>query len=153
MARRVKRYSWLVFLILGLMAVGMAVKAIRAEPEAPQARALAAPVPAGVTRTFDEADDKATATVAVGERFAVVLSSWAEWRVEAAPAILRHVETRTGPVEDTTATGADQWQVLVFEAVSPGSGELGLTLGRPWIEGDRIRDYTLAIRVTDQSGA
>src|SRR5690606_29250807 len=134
MADRPKRYRWLVLLILGLMALGMAIKALRAEPEARETRGVAAPVPPGVTRTFGELDDGGTASVAVEERFAVVLSSWAEWRLEETPSFLRHVETRTGPAGDSAAAGADQWQVTVFDAVEAGEGHLRLVLGRPWDE-------------------
>lgn len=142
-----RRYNWLVFLILGLMALGAVLKACT-EAENRSGDETAAPVPAGVVRTFGEGDDGARASVAVGETFAVTLRSWAEWRVEASPPFLRHVETRKGPAVEGDAEGADQWQVLVFEATTAGEGDLRLVLARPWEAGDRLAEYRLGIEAT-----
>lgn len=154
-ARGPRRYNWLVFLILGLMALGALLNAC-AGPESRDGDDIAAPVPAGVARTFGPGDDGAGVTATVGEPFAVALKSWAEWRIEAAPSFLRHVETRTGPAVEGATEGADQWQVLVFEATGAGEGDLQLVLGRPWQEDDRLDDYRLTItaraRPQDQSG-
>ena len=147
-ARGPRRYNWLVFLILGLMALGALLKAC-AEPERRDGDAIAAPVPAGVVRTFDEGDDGARASVGVGETFAVTLRSWAEWRIEASPAFLRHVETRTGPAVEGDAAGADQWQVMVFEATAAGEGDLRFVLGRPWEADDRMDEYRLTVQATN----
>lgn len=151
-SRGPRRHSWLVFLILGLMALGALLKAC-AEPEGRDGDAIAAPVPAGVTRTFGEGDDGARATVGVGETFAVTLKSWAEWRIEASPSFLRHVETHTGPAVEGDAAGADQWQVMVFEATAAGEGDLRFVLGRPWEQGDRMAEYRLTVQVADGPAA
>lgn len=148
-ARGPRRCNWLVFLILGLMAFGALLNACAAEPSGGNGGEIAAPVPAGVVRTFDEGDDGARAALAVGETFAVTLKSWAEWRIEASPSFLRHVDIRTGRAVEGDATGADLWQVMVFEATETGEGELRFVLGRPWEQGDRMAEYRLTVQVAD----
>lgn len=154
MADRPKRYGWLVFLILGLMALGVAIKALRADA-GEQDHGATLPIPAEVRRVireadaahvFREVDEGDHVTVAVGERFAVVLSNWAEWRVEATPDFLRRIEARTGLSQNGSADGGDSWQITVFEATEAGEGELRLVLGRPWMEDDRLSEYRLTIR-------
>jgi len=154
MARGPRRFTWLVVLILGLMAVGMAVKALRADATE-QDRGLTLEVPvearrvlreADVTHVFREVDEGERVTVSEGERFAVVLSSWAEWRVEAAPAFVREIEARTGSSQAGSVAGGDSWQVRVFEVSEAGEGELRLVLGRPWMDDDRLSEYRLTIR-------
>lgn len=152
-ARGPRRYNWLVLLILGLMAFGALLNACVAEPEGRDGGEIAAPVPAGVVRTFGEGEDGARASLAVGETFAVTLRSWAEWRIDALPSFLRHVETRTGPAVEGDAAGADQWQVMVFEATAAGEGDLRFVLGRPWEQGDRMAEYRLTVQVADGPAA
>lgn len=153
MKRGPRRFSWLVFVILGLMAVGMAVKALRAEARE-QDHSLALPMPAQISRVlretdaahvFREVDDGDRVAVAVGERFAVVLSSWAEWRIDAAPGFVRQVSARIDSSQAGSVAGGDSWQVMVFETAEAGEGELRLVLGRPWMEGDRLSEYRLIL--------
>ena len=149
MAHAARSRLWPVVLILGGIALGMAIGSCSAEWGDRPERAIAAPVPDNVARNLGEADDGQVLEAAVGQRFSVTLAYWAEWRVDEIPAFLSHAETLTGPTVDTRATGSDQWQVLVFEVQTPGEGELRLVLGRPWIEGDRMREYRLTVRATD----
>jgi hypothetical protein len=143
-----RRHARLVVVILAGIAFGMATASCSVERGGWPERAIAAPVPDDVARNLGEADDEEAVEAIVGERFSVALADWAEWRVDHAPDFLSHAETLTGPAVDTRATGSDQWQVLVFEVQAPGEGELRLVLGRPWIEGDRIREYRLTVRAT-----
>lgn len=154
MARGPRRFTWLVVLILGLMAVGMAVKALRADA-GEQDRNLTLPMPVQINRVlhetdtaqvFREVDEGDHVTVAVGERFAVVLSSWAEWRVEAAPDFVRQVDARIDSSQAGSVAGGDSWQITVFEVTEAGEGELRFVLGRPWMEGDRLSEYRLTLR-------
>lgn len=155
MTRRPRRFTWLVVLILGLMAVGMAVRALRAESKEQQDRPATLPMPTQLHRViretdtvhvFGAVDDGDHVTVAVGERFAVVLSSWAEWRVEAAPDFVRQVDARIDSSQAGSVASGDSWQIRVFEATEAGEGELRLVLGRPWMEGDRLSEYRLTLR-------
>lgn len=155
MARGPRRFTWLVALILGLMAVGMAVRALRADARE-QDHSLTLPMPAQISRVlreadaahvFREVDDGDRVTVEVGERFAVVLSSWAEWRIEAAPSFVRQVDARIDSSQAGSVAGGDSWQVMVFETTEAGEGELRLVLGRPWMEGDRLSEYRLTLTV------
>lgn len=149
MAHAPRLRIWLVVTLLGGIAVGM-ITACSAEPGHRPERPVAAPVPGDLAHNLGEADDGQVLEVAVGERFAVTLAHWAEWRVDDSPGFLSHAETLTGPAVDSDAAGSDQWQALVFEVQAPGEGELRLVLGRPWIEGDRIREYRLTVRATAQ---
>ena len=153
MKRGPRRFSWLVFLILGLMAIGMAVNALRAEARE-QEHSVSLPMPVQIRRVlletdtaqvFREVDDGDHVTVTVGERFAVVLSNWAEWRVETAPDFVRQADARIDSSQAGREPGGDSWQITVFEATEVGEGELRLVLGRPWMEGDRLSEYRLIL--------
>lgn len=149
-ARGRRGYHWLVLLVFGFMALGVLLKACTAEPDWRGEDEIAAPVPAGVVGTFGKGDDGARASIAVGETFAVTLRSWAEWRIEAVPSFLRHIDTRTGPAITGDAQGADQWQVMVFEATEAGEGDLRFVLARPWEADDRLAEYRLTVQATDR---
>ena len=111
------------------------------------------PKAAGVVRTFTTLDEDGEARLTPGQRFAVRLASWAEWRPDAIPPGLRHVETLIGSTTEEDLPGADQWQVLVFEAVSPGEGELRLGLFRPGSPEAPLNTFRLRIVVRPASGA
>lgn len=149
MTHAVRSRLWPVVLVLGGLTLGMATTSCSAEWRDRPERPIAAPVPDDVARNLGEAEDGEVIEAAVGERFSVALAHWAEWRVDESPGFLSHAETLTAPAVDTDAAGADQWQVLVFEVQAPGEGELRLVLGRPWTEGDRMREYRLTVRATD----
>jgi hypothetical protein len=154
-----RSHRWLVAALLALMAIGAAVGALQAQAASARQHA-ASPLPrsfppelrrlvreANAGRVFGTLDDGTVATFAAGERFAVILSSWAEWRVEAVPPGVRLVSSGAVAPSGGATPGSDVWQVTIFEAVEPSHGDLALALGRPWMENDRLDSFRLTVRI------
>ena len=103
-------------------------------------RALPAPTPQDVVVRIGEAQAGKTVEVAVNQRFAVELvgvpTAGYVWEPAALPAFV----TRAGETGgDTTSAqsqpgfvGGSHWEVFLFAATGPGTGELVLEQRRPW---------------------
>lgn len=103
-------------------------------------RSLPPPKMDGVTRTLTSEDAGKSVDVKVGEKVAVALSGVPTagyvWGASAPPA---WVKATDGPGGSTTTSqflpgfaGGNHWEVVVFEAVAAGEGEITLAQRRPW---------------------
>ncbi len=105
---------------------------------APQS--LPAPTPADVPVRIDATKNGQSIEVRVGQRFAVELigvpTAGYLWAPARTPAFI----ARAGEAGGNTTTaqsqpgfaGGSHWEVFVFAATAPGSGELVLEQRRPW---------------------
>ncbi len=102
--------------------------------------AVPAPTPDDVTVRITAAQAGQTVEVAVNRRFAVELvgvpTAGYVWQPAQIPAFV----TRAGEASGNTTqaqsqpgfTGGNHWEVLMFAATGPGTGELVLEQRRPW---------------------
>lgn len=101
---------------------------------------LPAPTPADVTLRIDASRNGQTIEVPVGQRFAVELVGVPTAGYLWAPAKTPLFIARAGEAGGNTTTaqsqpgfaGGNHWEVFVFTATAPGSGELVLEQRRPW---------------------
>ena len=101
---------------------------------------LPAPTPADVTLRIDASRNGQTIEVPVGQRFAVELVGVPTAGYLWAPAKTPSFIARAGEAGGNTTTaqsqpgfaGGNHWEVFVFTATAPGSGELVLEQRRPW---------------------
>jgi inhibitor of cysteine peptidase len=112
-----------------------------AEQEAPAtSEALPAPTPEDVEVRITAAQAGQTVEVALNERFAVELvgvpTAGYAWTPAGMPAFLTRAGEASGPTiaaqNQPGYTGGNHWEVLMFAATAPGSGELVLEQRRPW---------------------
>ena len=101
---------------------------------------LPAPTPGDVRIRITAAQDSQSVAVPVNQRFAVELVGVPTAGYVWAPAQLPPFLTRAGEASGPTIsaqnqpgfTGGNHWEVLMFAATGPGSGELVLEQRRPW---------------------
>lgn len=106
----------------------------------PASQNLPAPTPADVPVRIDASKNGKTIEVAVGQRFAVELIGVPTAGYLWAPAQTPPFIARAGEAGGNTTTaqnqpgftGGSHWEVFVFTATAPGSGELVLEQRRPW---------------------
>ena len=102
--------------------------------------ALPAPTPSDVTIRINAAQDGQSVQVAVNQRFAVELVGTPTAGYVWAPAQMPAFITRAGDASGPTISaqnlpgyaGGNHWEVLMFAATGPGSGELVIEQRRPW---------------------
>ncbi|MFZ2030512.1 MAG: protease inhibitor I42 family protein [Vitreimonas sp.] len=102
--------------------------------------ALSAPTPSDVTVRINAAQEGQTVQVGVNQRFAVELVGTPTAGYVWAPAQMPVFITRAGDASGPTISaqnqpgyaGGNHWEVLMFAATGPGSGELVLEQRRPW---------------------
>ena len=103
-------------------------------------RALPPPKMDGIARTLTSEDAGKSFDVKVGDKIAVALSGVPTagyvWGASAPPA---WVKATDGPGGSTTTSqflpgfaGGNHWEVVVFEALAAGEGEITLAQRRPW---------------------
>ncbi len=133
---------------MGLIAAALALAACtpaqeaKNEPaEAPVANnAVPAPTPLDVAVRINAAQAGQMVEVGVGQRFAVELVGVPTAGYVWAPAQIPAFLTRAGEASGNTTqaqsqpgfTGGSHWEVLMFSATGPGTGELVLEQRRPW---------------------
>jgi predicted secreted protein len=128
-------------MIATALALGACAPAHEMKGEAPMASSrLPAPTPNDVPVRIDASRNGQTVAVGVGQRFAVELvgvpTAGYLWAPTHVPAFL----TRAGEAGGNTTreqsqpgfTGGNHWEVFMFAATAPGSGELVLEQRRPW---------------------
>jgi len=102
--------------------------------------ALPAPTPSDVAVRINAAQDGQSVQVGVNQRFAVELVGVPTAGYLWAPAQMPAFLTRAGDASGPTITaqnqpgyaGGSHWEVLMFAATGPGTGELVLEQRRPW---------------------
>jgi predicted secreted protein len=114
------------------------------QPPAPAANsnngALPPPTPSDVAVHINAAQDGQTVQVSVNQRFAVELvgvpTAGYVWQPAQMPAFLTRAGDASGPTisaqNQPGYTGGNHWEVLMFAATGPGTGELVLEQRRPW---------------------
>ena len=109
-------------------------------PAASENGALSAPTPTDVAVHINAAQDGQSVSVGVNQRFAVELvgvpTAGYIWAPAQLPPFLTRAGEATGPTiaaqNQPGFTGGHHWEVLMFAATGPGSGELVLEQRRPW---------------------
>lgn len=104
------------------------------------ARDLPPPTAPGVVRTVLEADAGAEVRLKVGEKVAIALvgvpTAGYLWAPENPPDFLKAAGETGGPTSTAQRVpgfaGGSHWEVVIFEAASPGKGKLKLAQRRPW---------------------
>jgi predicted secreted protein len=102
--------------------------------------AVAAPAPQDVAVRITAAQAGQTIDVAVNQRFAVELVGVPTAGYIWTPAEIPSFVTRAGEATGNTSqaqsqpgfTGGSHWEVLMFTATAPGTGELVIEQRRPW---------------------
>ncbi len=110
------------------------------ETPAPASAVLPAPTPSDVAVRINETQAGQSVAVAVNERFAVELvgvpTAGYQWAPAQMPAFLTRAGEAGGPTIAAQGqpgyAGGNHWDVLMFAATAPGSGELVLEMRRPW---------------------
>ncbi len=101
---------------------------------------LPAPTPQDVSIRITEARQGQSIDVALNQRFAVELVGVPTAGYIWAPAQMPAFVSRAGEASGATTqaqsqpgfTGGNHWEVLMFVATAPGTGELVLEQRRPW---------------------
>lgn len=102
--------------------------------------AVPAPTPSDVAIRINAAQDGQTVQVGVNQRFAVELvgtpTAGYVWAPAQMPAFITRAGDATGPTIGVQSqpgyAGGNHWEVLMFAATGPGSGQLVLEQRRPW---------------------
>lgn len=105
-----------------------------------ESRSLPPPKVEGVVKTLSAEDAGKSFTVKVGEKIAVALSGVPTagyvWAASTPPA---WVKASDGPGGATSSAqflpgfaGGNHWEVVIFEAIAAGEGEIVLAQRRPW---------------------
>jgi predicted secreted protein len=102
--------------------------------------ALPAPTPSDITIHINAAQDGQSVRVGINQRFAVELVGIPTAGYQWAPAQMPSFLTRAGDAMGPTIAaqnqpgyaGGSHWEVLMFAATGPGTGELVLEQRRPW---------------------
>lgn len=123
-------------LALGLAACGQTGEAVKQGGE----QMLPAPTPEDVAVRISAEQNGQTVNVGVNRRFAVELVGVPTAGYAWQPVQMPDFITRAGEASgNTTAqqsepgfTGGNHWEVLMFSATGPGTGELVLEQRRPW---------------------
>ena len=131
-------------------------------PEAPRQQSadtgmLPAPTPSDVTVHINAAQNGQIVQVGVNQRFAIELvgipTAGYQWAPAQLPAFITRAGDATGP---TTAaqnqpgfTGGNHWEVTMFAATGPGTGEIVMEQRRPW-ETNQPPAHTFRVTIVAQ---
>jgi inhibitor of cysteine peptidase len=127
-------------LMLALLAACTPAQEAKNEEPVSQSGSLPAPTPADVTVRITADQEGQTVEVPVNQRFAVELVGVPTAGYVWAPAQMPPFLTRAGEAGGNTIAeqnepgyaGGSHWEVLMFAATGPGTGELVLEQRRPW---------------------
>lgn len=125
------------------LALAACTPAQEAKEETPVANtngAVAAPTPDDVAVRINAAQNGQTVNVAVNQRFAIELVGVPTAGYVWAPAQVPAFITRAGETSGNTTqaqsqpgyTGGNHWEVTMFSATAPGTGEIVMEQRRPW---------------------
>lgn len=145
----------------GMMALALVVAACapaeNPTTETTESKMLPAPTPEAVTIRITAEQAGQTITVPVNERFAVELvgvpTAGYVWQPATLPAfIVRAGEAGGNTIaeqDEPGYAGGNHWEVLMFVANAPGTGELVIEQKRPW-ETDEAPADTFRVTITAQ---
>lgn len=116
---------------------------------------LPAPKAADVRHTYTAEDQGKTITMNVGEKISVALvgvpTAGYVWAADKTPDFVKVSAGPGGPtVSDQKLpgfAGGNHWEVLVVEAIKPGSGELTLAMRRPWEDKAEADARTFSVKL------
>ena len=111
-------------------------------------QAVPAPTPDDVAVRINAAQNGQTVEVGVNQRFAVELvgvpTAGYVWTPAQLPAFVTRAGEATGNTSQAQSqpgfTGGNHWEVLMFVATGPGTGELVLEQRRPWESNEPATD-------------
>ncbi len=128
-------------LVVLAFALAACTPAQEAKQETPVANnSVPAPTPSDVTTRITAEQNGQMVNVAVGQRFAIELvgvpTAGYVWAPSQVPAFI----TRAGEASGNTTqdqsqpgfTGGNHWEVTMFSATAPGTGEIVMEQRRPW---------------------
>jgi len=101
---------------------------------------LPAPTPADATVHITAAQDGQTVAVGVNQRFAIELvgvpTAGYVWAPAQVPAFIARAGEASGPTiaaqNQPGYTGGNHWEVTMFAATGPGTGQIVMEQKRPW---------------------
>lgn len=140
------------FVVACVLALGACTAGEDARQEQPAVsenqRAVPAPTPDDVTQRITAAQTGQTVEIAVHQRFAVELvgvpTAGYQWAPTQMPPFLIRAGEATGNTVAAQSqpgyAGGNHWEVFMFSATAPGSGELVLEQRRPWETGQPASD-------------
>ncbi|PZO54123.1 MAG: hypothetical protein DCF16_05400 [Alphaproteobacteria bacterium] len=131
-----------VLLIAAALTMAACTPEAEEEVEPVTEQGVAAPTPDDVTVRITAEQAGQTINVGVNQRFAVELVGVPTAGYVWAPAQIPAFVTRAGEASGNTSaaqsqpgfTGGNHWEVLMFSATAPGTGELVIEQRRPWEE-------------------
>ncbi|MGQ0532618.1 MAG: protease inhibitor I42 family protein [Caulobacteraceae bacterium] len=102
--------------------------------------AVPAPTPSDVAVRIDAAQNGQTVNVGVNQRFAIELvgvpTAGYVWTPTQVPAFITRAGEATGNTSEAQSqpgfTGGSHWEVTMFSATAPGTGEIVMEQRRPW---------------------
>jgi inhibitor of cysteine peptidase len=126
--------------LLAWCAPGSAIQASAQQPGQQQAGMLAPPTPGDVAVHIGAAQDGQLVQVGVNQRFAVELvgvpTAGYQWAPVQMPAFIVRAGDATGPTiaaqNQPGYVGGNHWEVAMFAATGPGSGDIVMEQRRPW---------------------
>lgn len=118
---------------------------------------VAAPTPQDVTVRITAEQNGQTVNVGVNQRFAIELvgvpTAGYEWEPASMPAFVSRAGEASGNTTSAQSqpgfTGGNHWEVLMFVATAPGTGEIVVEQRRPW-ETNEPPNQTFRVTVTAQ---
>jgi len=125
---------------LALAACTPAQEAKEETPVAADSSAVPAPTPSDVAVRINAAQNGQTVNVAVNQRFAIELVGVPTAGYVWAPTQVPDFITRAGEATGNTVpeqsepgyAGGNHWEVTMFSATAPGTGEIVMEQRRPW---------------------
>jgi predicted secreted protein len=123
------------------MALAACTPAQEAKEEAPVAdNAMPAPTPDDVAVRINAAQNGQTVNVAVNQRFAIELvgvpTAGYLWTPAQVPAFITRAGEASGNTSEAQSqpgfAGGNHWEVTMFAATGPGTGDIVMEQRRPW---------------------
>ncbi len=142
---------------LALAACTPAQDAKEETPVANNNGAVPAPTPDDVAVRINAAQNGQTVNVAVNQRFAIELvgvpTAGYVWAPTQVPAFITRAGETSGATTQAQSqpgfTGGNHWEVTMFSATAPGTGEIVMEQRRPW-ETDEPASQTFRVTIVAQ---
>jgi predicted secreted protein len=142
---------------LVLAACTPAQEAKEETPVANNSGAVAAPTPDDIAVRINAAQNGQVVNVAVNQRFAIELvgvpTAGYVWAPVQVPAFITRAGETSGATTQAQSqpgfTGGNHWEVTMFSATAPGTGEIVMEQRRPW-ETDEPANQTFRVTIVAQ---